>query len=266
MAKVRSGDAEIAYEIVGRGAPVLLLHPFPASHELWMPAGQALTSRYQLILPDLRAHGDSETGDGPATMQKHAADIIRVLNDAGVGRIPVAGISIGGYALFELWRQSRDRISAMALINTKAQADNPEARTGRLQSANDVMERGTEPFFEGLVTKLMGKTTRENRPDLIAGALRMMRKMSPEDVAAVQRGMAERPDSMATLKTINVPTLIVTGDEDILTGMPEAESMRQNISGSQMKVIAKGGHYSVWERPEEAGHILRQFLDTISAP
>jgi 3-oxoadipate enol-lactonase len=266
MPQVRSGDAQIFYEILGQGQPVVLLHPFPANHELWKPAAQALTSRYQLILPDLRGHGDSEAGEGPATMQKHAADIIKVLNDAGVGKVPVAGVSIGGYALFELWRQDRNRISALALFNTKAPADTPEARAGRLQSANDVLERGTEPFFEGMAQKLMGKTTHETRPDLVAAAMRMMRKMSAEDVAAVQRGMAERPDSVATLKTINVPTLIVTGDEDALTGISEAETMRQNIPGSQMRVISRAGHYSPWEQPEEAGRLLRQFLDTISAP
>jgi pimeloyl-ACP methyl ester carboxylesterase len=89
----------------------------------------------------------------------------------------------------------------------------------------------------------------------------MMRKMSPEDVAMVQRGMAERPDSVETLKTINVPTLIVTGDEDILTGVAEAELMRQNVPDSQMKVIAKAGHYSPWEHPGEVGKLVRQFLD-----
>ena len=92
----------------------------------------------------------------------------------------------------------------------------------------------------------------------------MMRTMSPEDVALVQRGMAERQDSVETLKTINVPTMLVTGDEDILTGVAEAELMRQNISGSQIKVIAKAGHYSPWERPEEVGKLLRQFLDAIN--
>jgi len=67
---------------------------------------------------------------------------------------------------------------------------------------------------------------------------------------------------MPTLKTINVPTLLVTGDEDILTGVPEAELMRKNIAGSQMKVVPKAGHYSAWEQPEEVGKLLRQFLDS----
>jgi len=77
--------------------------------------------------------------------------------------------------------------------------------------------------------------------------------------------MAERPDSMATLKTISVPTMIITGDEDTLTGIPEAEIMKQNISGSQLRVIAKAGHYSPWEQPEEVGRLFRQFLDETSS-
>jgi len=81
----------------------------------------------------------------------------------------------------------------------------------------------------------------------------------------VQRGMAERPDSVDTLKTIDAPTLILTGDEDVATGLSDAELMKRNIAGSQMKVIAKAGHYSPWEQPEEVGKIVRQFVDSVSS-
>jgi 3-oxoadipate enol-lactonase len=261
MQRIKSGDAEIAYWIVGDGAPVVLLHPFPANHEFWEPVAQTLATRYRVILPDLRGHGESGVGEGPATMEKHAADITRVMDDADVGRAPLIGVSIGGYALFELWRKNRGRIAALGLCNTKASADNAETRAERLQAANDVVERGTEPFFESMIPRLLGKTTRETRPDLVDGALRMMRQMSPANLAQVQRGMAERPDSVETLKTINVPTLLVTGDEDILTGVNEAELMHQHIAGSQLKVIPKAGHYSPWERADSVSILLRQFLD-----
>ena len=261
MQRINSGDAEIVYWALGDGAPVILLHPFPANHEFWQPVAQTLATRYRLILPDLRGHGESGIGEGPATMEKHAADIARVMDDADVGRAPLIGVSIGGYALFELWRKNRGRVAAMGLCNTKAPADTAEARTARLQAANDVQERGTEPFFESMIPRLLGKTTRETRPDLVDGALRMMRQMSPAGVAQVQRGMAERPESIDTLKTINVPTLLVTGDEDILTGPNEAELMHQHIPGSQLRVIPKAGHYSPWERSESASILLRQFLD-----
>jgi 3-oxoadipate enol-lactonase len=261
--QVMSGDAEIAYRVLGDGPPVVLLHPFPVNHEFWLPVAQALATRYRMILPDLRGHGDSGIGEGAATMAKHASDIARVMDDADIGRAPLIGVSIGGYALFEFWRRHRGRVAALGLCSTKAPADSAEARAGRLQAANDVLDRGTEPFFEGMIPRLLGKTTREARPDLVAGALRMMREMSPEAVAQVQRGMAERPDSVDTLKTINVATLLVTGDEDILTGVNEAELMRQHISGSQLRVIPKAGHYSPWEQPEEAGKLLRQFLERV---
>src|SRR5579864_2305647 len=262
MPLITSDGADIFYEVLGGGPPVVLLHPFPANHEFWKPAVQVLVSRYRLILPDLRGHGDSGIGQGSATMEKQAADVARVLDHEGVGRAPCVGVSIGGYVLFEFWRKYRTRVEALVLCNTKAQADAVEARAARLQAAADVLERGTEPFFESMIPKLMGKTTLSTRPDLVEGALRMMRKMSAENVAMVQRGMAERPDSVQTLKTINVPTLIVTGDEDLFSGVQVAEGMRQNITGSQLKVIAKAGHYSPWEQPEEVGRLLRQFLDT----
>ena len=93
----------------------------------------------------------------------------------------------------------------------------------------------------------------------------MMLKMSPEDISLVLKGMADRPDSLPTLKTVNVPTLILLGDEDTLTTVADAELMKQNIPGSQMKVIPKAGHYAVWEKSEEAGKVLRQFLDAVHA-
>ncbi len=261
---VRSGDAEIVFWETGDGPPVVLLHPFPVHHEFWLRVAETLATRYRFVLPDLRGHGDSDAGEGPATMEKHASDVFRVMDEARVGRAPVIGVSIGGYAIFEMWRRNRNRIAAVGLCNTKAPADNAEGRAGRLQAANDVLARGTEPFFESMAQRVFGKSTTENRPDLVDGALRMMRKMSPEDVAQVQRGMAERPDSIETLKTINVPTLLITGDEDPMTGVSEAELMRRHISGSQLKVISKAGHYSPWEQPEQVAGILRQFLDSLS--
>jgi 3-oxoadipate enol-lactonase len=263
MQRIRSGDAEIVYQILGDGPSVVLLHPFPANHEFWLPLAQSLSTRYRLVMPDLRGHGDSDIGEGPTTMAQHAADIARVMDDADVGRAPMVGVSIGGYALFEFWRQQRGRVAALGLCNTKAPADSPEAQAGRLQAAAEVMERGTEPFFQSMIPRLLGKTTRETRPDLVEGALQMMRAMSPADVAAIQRGMAERPDSVDTLKTINVPTLLVTGEEDILTGVSEAELMHRHIAGSELRAFPKAGHYSPWEQPEAVGRVLRQFLDGV---
>jgi 3-oxoadipate enol-lactonase len=261
MERLRSDDAEIFYEIRGSGPPVVLLHPFPCHHEFWNPVAAALDSRYRLILPDLRGHGESEIGEGPALMQKHAGDVAHVLDAAGVGKAAFVGCSIGGYILFEFWRRFRARVGALALCDTRPQADTAESRANRLRAAAAVMEQGTEPFIESMIPKLMGRTTVATRPDLVDGARAMMRKMSAEDISLVLRGMAERPDSVTDLKSIDVPTLIVIGEEDVLSTVADGELMRQNIAGSQLKVVPKAGHYAPWEQTEAVGTVLRQFLD-----
>ena len=260
MPTVRSDDADIVYESLGQGPPVVLLHPFPVHRDFWKPAAQSLTS-YRIILPDLRGHGNSAIGDGPAIMSKHANDIARVLDDAGVGRAVMMGVSIGGYALFEFWRRFPGRASALVLSNTKASADSTEARAARLRSAADVLEYGVEPFIESMLPKLIGNTARTMRPDLVEGARRMALKMSPQDISQVQQGMADRTDSIPTLKTINVPTQIIAGEEDALATLADAEAMKAHISGASLATIQKAGHYAPWERPEEVGLLLRQFLD-----
>lgn len=263
MQRIQSDDAEIAYWVLGDGPPVVLLHPFPAHHGFWGPAAQALTSRYKIVMPDLRGHGESGIGDGPATMAKHAGDIERVLNDAAVGRAVFAGTSIGGYILFECWRRFRGRFAGLALCNTRPQPDTPEARANRLRAASDVLERGTEQFLDGMIPKLFGKTSLQARPDLVSAARHMMMQMSPQDIAQVQQGMADRPDSVSTLKTIDVPTLIVMGEEDVLATTSDGELMRANIPGSNLRMVAKAGHYAPWEQPEELGRLLRQFADSL---
>ena len=261
MNRIRSGDANIAYEVLGDGPPLVLLHPFPAHHALWLPAAQSLTSRYRIILPDLRGHGESEIGDGPATMEKHATDLARLLDEAGVGRAIFFGVSIGGYILFEFWRRYRGRVAALGLCCTRPQADADDARNTRLKNAELVLERGTEWFVDLMIPKLLGKSTQEVRPDLVAEARRMLLKMSPQDIAQVQQGMAARPDSIATLKTIHVPTLVMIGEEDTLVPRSDGELMRQHIANSRLAVIPKAGHFAVWEQAEAAGTLIRQFVD-----
>ena len=196
-------------------------------------------------------------------MAKHANDVVRVLDTEGVGKAAFIGCSIGGYILFEFWRRFRARVSSLALYDTRPQADAAEARANRLKSAASVLEQETEPLLETMIPKLMGRTTLAARPDLVDRARAMMRKMSAEDISLVLRGMAERSDSIADLKTINVPTLIVIGEEDVLSTAADGELMRQNIADTQLKIIPKAGHYAPWEQPEAVGKVLRQFLESV---
>jgi 3-oxoadipate enol-lactonase len=260
MESLRSGDAQLVYEVTGSGPDVILLHPFPLHHRFWDGVLDQLTTRYRLILPDLRAHGDSDAGDGPVTMQKLADDLDRLCRELGIVRAIFVGVSIGGYTLFEFWRRYRARVSALVLANTRAAAEIPEGRKGRLEIAERVLREGTVGFTNTLVQKLCSPATLANRPDIVDAARTMAGKMSPTDMAQVQRGMANRPDSIPTLTTISVPTLVIAGEDD---GVPlsELHLIHQGIAGSQFRVIAKAGHYAAMEQPAEFGRLLRTFFD-----
>ena len=256
----KSVDAEIYYEIHGSGPDLVLIHPFPANHGVWGPVAEFLSTRYRVILLDVRGLGQSAAGDGPATMEKHAEDLRRLVDELGIGKAVFGGDSIGGYILFEFWRRFRERVSGLILTDTRAGADSDDARKTRLAAAEDVLNRGTEPFINSMLPKLLGESTHRNRPDKVAEAKRMMMQASAAGIAAVQRGMAARPDSNATLATINVPTLVLVGDEDTSTTPLEMETMHRAIRGSIFRRIPKAGHYSPFEQPEEVHRVIRDFL------
>src|ERR1700739_2670028 len=136
--QVRSDDIQLYYQARGEGFPVVLLHPFTVHHEFWDPIAGKLQNRYRLLTPDLRAHGRSEVGQGPATMAKHTADLLHLLKTEEIKKAVLVGVSIGGYILFEFWRRHRERVAALVLCDTKAAADTTEARANPLKAAGEV--------------------------------------------------------------------------------------------------------------------------------
>jgi 3-oxoadipate enol-lactonase len=262
MPTIRSSDAELYYEVLDDGPSIVLLHPFPLNHTFWDAIAAQLSSSYRVIMPDLRAHGASELGDGPATMQKLANDLARICREENTDKAVFIGVSIGGYLLFEFWRRYREQVVALVLANTRAGAETPESKAARLQAADKVLHEGTAGFIEEMLSKQLSQVTRANRPDIVEAARKMMQAMSPEDIAGVQQGIAERPDSIPTLATINVPTLIIAGEDDSVS-FSEFELMRQGIAETELCVIPRAGHYAALERPEEFGGLLRAFLESV---
>jgi pimeloyl-ACP methyl ester carboxylesterase len=260
---VTSGEVEIFYRTLGSGPDVVLLHAFPVDHEMWLPLAQRLAQQYRVILLDLRGHGASGVAVSAVTMQQHAYDVWRVCEACGARQAIFGGVSIGGYILFELWRQAADRVRALILSDTRAQADTEPSRAARLQSAEDVEKHGPRAFLDGMVPKLLGPSSIAERPDVVARVRHMMDKMTAQGIVAVQRGMAARPDSRATLATVTVPTLVLVGADDTVTTIADAEAIRQGIAGSSSAVLPLAGHLAVLEQPDAAAEVVGKFLDSL---
>ncbi len=260
---VHSGDADIFYDVLGSGPDLVLLHAFPADHAMWIPAARLLADDYRVILPDLRGHGASGTGEGPAIMKKHVADVRAICDQVGVHQAVFAGVSIGGYVLFELWRSLQERVRGLIFCDTRAQADTDEARATRLRTAEEVLALGPQSFLETTIPKQLSPSTLKDCPHIVSEVRAMAAHMTPVGVAAVQRGMAERPDSMATLATIKVASLVMVGADDTITTVAHAETIHHGIAGSNLTILPQAGHLAVLEQPEAAAEAMARFLSAL---
>lgn len=250
---------EIGYDDVGTGMPVAFIHGFPHNRTLWAPQVSALVDRARCIAPDLRGFGDSST-HGPFSMDQFADDVAMLLRSLGIERAVVAGLSMGGYAAFSLWRRHRALVRALVLADTKAGADSDEARAKRRALIDVARTRGSGAVADGQITGMIGKSTREKRPALIDDVHRMLASAPVDGIVGALEAMMARVDSTPTLATIDVPTLVVVGAEDVLTPVNEAEFLHESIRGSRLEVIAHAGHVSNLERPAAFNHVLSEFL------
>lgn len=253
---------ELAYDDRGQGVPLVLLHAFPLDGAMWQPQCGALVPQCRCIIPDLRGFGRS-AGGGPHAMERYADDVVAILDAARIERAIVGGLSLGGYVAFAMWRRHRDRFRALILANTRADADTDEGRARRQELIALAREKGPGAVVARQLPGLVGRTTRENNPTLYDFIHSMMVGASVEGLVGALGAMAKRPDSTELLGGIDVPTLVIAGDEDAVTPAKGMREMASRIPNARFELIAGAGHLSNLERPAAFNHVISEFLASL---
>ncbi|MGC1783022.1 MAG: alpha/beta fold hydrolase [Acidobacteriaceae bacterium] len=260
--QVERDGARLFYTTLGSGPDVVLLHPTPVHHAFWLPMAELLAQRYRFTLIDLRGHGQSSLGSGPLTMEKLAEDVHAVIAAMGIKRAAFTGCSIGGYLLYEFWRRFPHEVAALALICGKPQPDTDVNREKRREWTRLAQQPdGLGKFFDQMVDSLVGPTARQRDPEVRSAARAMMNAVSLDAMLAVQQGLAERPDSVPTLKTIRVPVCAIAGGEDQSSTPAEMRVVADQVSGAEFHLLPDAGHYAPLEQPRKTAEILGDFLD-----
>lgn len=225
--------------------PLLFVHGFPISHEMWIPAAEMLASKYFCILPDLPGYGQTAAIER-CSIASYADDLCRLLDAIGERRpVTLVGLSMGGIIALEFFRRHRARLGALVLCDTRYNAESPAGAEQREQVALLALKRGTRAVAETMIDRALA-------PNADSGVrsrlMELMCATPPEGVAAGSRALAGRADSFQTLREIDVPTLLVWGREDQITGLEIAETMHREIRGSRLEVIDGAGHVPPMER------------------
>ncbi|MEP7217886.1 MAG: alpha/beta hydrolase [Bacteroidota bacterium] len=231
---------------------LVLLHAFPLCSVMWEPQRRAFEGTVPLYLPDLPGFGTESRLDGERFSMKLAARFIQHELDARkIDRCVLGGLSMGGYIAFECWRLFPERIAGMILADTRASSDTGEGRSKRFDSVVRIGQGDFPGFVEDTLKMLLAKETWNNHPEVVEVARILMRTTDPQSVIEAQLGLAERPDSTATLGTITVPTAVIAGRHDAIVPIDEAREMAAAIPGAGFTIIERAGHLSNLENPED---------------
>jgi pimeloyl-ACP methyl ester carboxylesterase len=256
------GDAEIAFDDVGSGLPVVFIHAFPLNRTMWDPQVGALVAECRCIAIDMRGMGES-SARSPFSMDRYADDIAGVLDTLQLDQAVIVGLSMGGYVAFALWRRHRARVRAFVLADTRATADTPDG-VGRRRALIDLATtQGSTAIANAQIAGLVGKTTRDKRPDIYDAIHRMIAQSPAEGIVGALEAMIARPDSTPTCATIDVPTLVIAGDEDVLTPPADARALHEAIPGSRLEILRQAGHLSSIERPAAFNAVTAEFLGSL---
>jgi len=257
-------NLDIGYDDIGAGMPVLFAHAFPLNRTMWAPNVSALVERCRCVTADFRGFGESAAAP-PYSMDQYADDLAQLLDVLHIDKVVLVGCSMGGYVSFAFWRRHRDRVRALVLADTRAGADSEEARERRRQLIATARAEGSVSVANAQIASLVGKTTRAKQPDTYDAVHRMMAQAPTDGVVGALEAMMLRPDSTPLLASIDVPTLIVVGEEDVPTPVKESRAMHERIPGSILEVIVSAGHLANLERPAAFNHVLSEFLFSLTA-
>jgi pimeloyl-ACP methyl ester carboxylesterase len=243
---------------------VVLVHAFPLNATLWRPQVDRAPTGWRFITPDLPGFGRSKLP--PArTMDDMARAVLAVMDAERVQRAVIAGLSLGGYVTLALYRLARERFSAMILADTRATADSDQQRDARQKMIASVRNHGPSSVADEMLPKLLGATSHRDRPELAARVRAMIERNSSEAIAGAVEAMMGRPDSRPMLAGISVPTLVLCGDEDMLTPPADSQALQQGIPGSRLVMIDRAGHLSNLEAPDQFSLAMNSFLGELPA-
>lgn len=257
-------DINLAYDDVGTGPAVLLIHGFPLNRQMWQPQLKPIADAgYRVIAPDLRGFGASDAPAGGYSMDRFADDVIALLDALKIDKAVVGGMSMGGYILMNLMERYPDRVRAACFIATRSNADDEAGRERRKAMAAEAERLGANPIIKIFAELLFAAETSQTSPELIARVTSWMRETSPKGLAGGLLAMRDRKDYTQQLPSFRHPSLVIAGAEDRAAPAEAAQTLIEGLSGCRSKVIEKAGHMVNMEQPAIFNETMIEFLSSL---
>ena len=246
----------LAYDDLGDGPTVVLLHGHPFDRSMWRPQ-LPLSDRFRLVAPDLRGYGQSPATQGTVSMADLAGDVWSLIDDRGIDETAVVGLSLGGLVAMEMTLARPQRVWALGLIATTAQPVTESERAERLAMADEVEEAGMDPLVASMAPRLFGP---DPDGEMVDSVLAMMAGNNPVGAAAALRGRAARPEYREPLRSLRMPSFVCTGTHDVWSTAEVTRELVDCLSAPRTLSLPAVGHVPNLERPDAFNAELADFL------
>lgn len=262
---VKIDDINIGYDDLGEGnIPIIFLHGFPFDRTMWQPQMEFLSKSNRVIAYDIRGYGKSDSGTQKFTIDQFSNDLIEFMDALQIDKAVVCGLSMGGYILLNALASNPGRFKAVILSDTQCVADTEEGKAGRMKAIEQVKEKGLEEFAEGFLKKIFWTETLTHQKELTEKIRQVILNTKQETVTGTLLALAERNETCSTLEKIDIPVMILCGENDQVTPLEKSQMMHAKINGSVLYVIKNAGHMSSLEQPEFFNNYVSVFLTEIN--
>jgi len=252
----------INYNVEGliTGIPVIFIHGFPFSQEMWKLQVDVLKSEYYVVTYDVRGHGQSDVGSAQYAIEYFVDDLIGLLDHLRISQCVLVGLSMGGYIALRTAEREPDRIRGLVLCNTRSEADTNEQKIKRANQAKNVKIYGIKKFADAFLKTVFAEKSFQQNQDAVKLIRKLIEQTSTSTIAGTLIALAARTDSTPSLSRINVPALIMAGQFDEVTPPSLSISMKEKIPNAELQIIPHAAHISNLENPEEFNKHLINFL------
>jgi pimeloyl-ACP methyl ester carboxylesterase len=253
LTTLKNSAVSLAWEEMGSGVPLVLVHAFPMDRRMWLRQITGLSDRFRVITLDLPGFGQSGPAPAGFSIDSAAGIISEWLHEIGVKeRVILGGVSMGGYISMAFARHHSDQLRGLILANTRPTGDDETTKANRAKMIELARNQGSQAVIESMISE----KSRTEQPDLAEAVRALGASQHPDGVAAAIEALRDRPDATEGLKKISVPTLVIVGAEDAITPVPHAEQIANAVPGAKLEVIPHVGHLSNMEAPEEFNRLV----------
>lgn len=242
---------------------IVLLHGFPFTSSSWDDQNAEFGGEHTVLAPDLRGHGNGPEDQAPWFMHQYVEDLRNLLDQKNIRKAVVCGLSMGGYIALHFAQKYPERLTALVLCDTQAGPDSNEAKDKRFATEQKIYSAGLPAFAEEFSKSVLSETTLKNKPQIQRRVVEMITQNKQSSVAMVLATLAARRDSTPFLGAIDVPTLVVVGEQDKVTPPELANVLAEKIPGAKLATIPGAAHLSNLEQPEIFNRLLGGFLASL---